>query len=63
MTDVGYQVAAKTYEKHRIISRALMAMGVSENQALTDACKIEHDLSDESFNAIKNYIENVKNKK
>ena len=40
-----------------------MEMGVSENQALTDACKIEHDLSDESFNAIKNYIENVKNKK
>jgi len=63
LTKEGYRVASKTYEKHRIISHALMAMGVSEKQALTDACKIEHDLSDESFNAIKNYIENLKNKK
>lgn len=59
LTDSGLEVATKTYEKHQIISKALMALGVDENQALSDACKIEHDLSDESFAAIKKYIEKV----
>ena len=55
LTEAGMEVAKSTLEKHRIISKVLIAMGVSEETALEDACKIEHDLSEESFNCIKDY--------
>ena len=56
LTDKGYQVASEVYERHQVLTLTLMKLGVSERQALEDACKIEHDLSEESFLAIKKYI-------
>lgn len=55
LTEAGRQVAVSTLEKHRIISKFFIAMGVSEETALEDACKVEHDLSEETFNCIKQY--------
>ena len=55
LTEEGRRVAESTLEKHRIISAIFMALGVSEEVALEDACKVEHDLSDETFNCMKEY--------
>lgn len=53
LTDAGREVAGKMYERHTWLSRFLIRLGVNEKTATEDACKIEHYLSDESFNAIK----------
>jgi len=53
LTDTGVAVAEKIFERHTVISNWLMAVGVSRETALEDACKIEHVISDESFEAIK----------
>lgn len=55
LTEEGMKVAQATFEKHRVISAIFIAMGVSEDVALEDACKVEHDLSDETFQCMKNY--------
>jgi len=55
LTEAGLAVAKSTLEKHRIISKFFIAMGVSEETAMEDACKVEHDLSEETFNCIKEY--------
>lgn len=60
LTEAGYNIACKVYERHCIIKKVLMKLGVSESTASNDACKIEHDLSEESFNALKAYINNLK---
>ena len=62
LTEKGYEVASKIYERHKLISAVLMRLGVSEENALKDACKIEHDLSEETFNAIKKHLEEANNK-
>ena len=49
----GEAIAEKIYERHTVISRWLMSLGVSEQVALEDACRIEHVVSDESFEALK----------
>ena len=49
--------AEKIYARHTLISRVLIALGVSPETAAADACKIEHAISDESFDALKAYIE------
>ena len=54
LTEVGLEVSEKIYERHDIISKFLISLGVSEEAASNDACKIEHVISDESFEAIKN---------
>ncbi|MDD7548978.1 MAG: metal-dependent transcriptional regulator [Bacilli bacterium] len=56
LTEKGLEIATKTYEKHRLITTFLESIGVSSYQAQKDACLIEHDLSDESFDAIKRYV-------
>lgn len=58
LTDKGLEVAAKVYRKHQIIAKALMSLGVDEETAYKDSCKIEHDISDISFNKIKEYLQN-----
>ena len=59
LTDEGMEIAQKIYERHRILSAILIALGVKEEIAFKDACKIEHDLSDETFDIIKkHYLEN-----
>ncbi len=52
LTDTGREVADKMYERHKILSEFLVSLGVSEDTAAQDACKIEHHISDESFTAI-----------
>ena len=50
----GKVIAEKIYERHRILTDILLSLGVSPEVASDDACKIEHHISDESFNALKN---------
>ena len=57
LTDEVREVAEKIYERHGIISKFLINLGVSEQTATEDACKIEHVISDESINAIKKHLE------
>lgn len=54
LTDTGKAIAEKIYDRHQFISQWLEDLGVSEEIALADACRIEHVLSDETYNAIKN---------
>ena len=56
LTPSGLAIAAKMYERHTLISRMLMKLGVSEKAAVEDACRIEHVISEESFEAIKHHI-------
>jgi len=56
LTDSGRQIAEMIFERHELISNWLMSMGVSEETALEDACKMEHVISQESFEAIKKFI-------
>lgn len=56
LTDKGREIAEMIYERHDIISRWLIKLGVSEDTALDDACKIEHVISKESFKAMKEHI-------
>lgn len=56
LTEEGNELANKIYERHTIITKVLTAIGVSEQTASQDACRIEHILSDESFEAIKNHM-------
>ena len=53
LTDEGLEIAEKIYERHKLLTTFLISLGVSENTASADACKIEHVISDESFEAIK----------
>ena len=55
LTDIGLETAQKMYERHTLIAQFLMGLGVDSETAIEDACKIEHDISDKSFLAIKNY--------
>lgn len=55
LTDAGLEVALKMYERHRLLTAFLIELGVGEETAASDACKIEHHLSDESFEAIKSH--------
>jgi len=56
LTDKGYAIARKIYERHQVLTRLFMQIGVSEETARKDACKIEHDLSDESFEAVRRFV-------
>ena len=53
LTKTGLEVAEKVYERHKIISSLLVSIGVPSDTALEDACKIEHDLSEITFDKIK----------
>ena len=56
LTESGRAVAEKIYEKHNILTKVLVSLGVDERIASEDACKIEHHISDETFEAIKNKL-------
>lgn len=60
LTDEGKRVAEKMYERHTILTNFFVNLGVDEETASEDACKIEHDISDKSFEAIKNFVESNK---
>ena len=56
LTDQGREIATRMYERHTLISKWLVQLGVDEHIAVEDACRIEHVLSLESFEAIKKHI-------
>ncbi len=58
LTEKGREVAEKIYERHKTLTAILVQLGVSEETAAEDACKIEHVISDETFEAIKKHIKN-----
>ena len=60
LTDKGNNVAKLMYERHEYIAKILIELGVSEKQAYEDSCLIEHDLSEESFKAIKKAHDHLK---
>ena len=57
LTESGKEIAQKMYERHVLISDWLIFLGVDKETAVSDACKIEHDMSEQSFIAIKKHIE------
>lgn len=58
LTDAGRAVAEKIYARHEVLRSMLLRLGVCPETAATDACKMEHAISDETFDAIKRYLEN-----
>lgn len=60
LTEQGLEIANKIYARHTLISQVLEKLGVSPETAAADACKIEHAISDESFEAIKTWAESIK---
>ena len=59
LTEEGLNLASTVYERHSVISNWLISLGVSQEVAVEDACRMEHDISDESFAAIKKYLQDV----
>ncbi len=57
LTEKGRAVAEKIYERHTVLTALLMALGVDEANAAADACKMEHDISDETFSVIRNHAD------
>ena len=55
LTESGLEIAKKTLEKHEILTNLLIQLGVSEETAKEDACRMEHDISDETWEAIKKH--------
>ena len=60
LTDEGREIAKKTYEKHETLTSFFKTIGVNPTTAESDACKIEHDLSDETFECLQKYFLNNK---
>ena len=56
LTESGKAIAEKIFERHTVLSQLLILLGVSEETATADACKLEHAISDESFEAIKRHM-------
>ena len=56
-TESGRQIAEKIYERHTMLTKFLMLLGVDEDTATADACKIEHDISDKTFEAMKQHYQ------
>ena len=62
LTEAGRAVADKIYERHTLMTQLLINLGVSKETAAEDACKIEHAISDESFEAIKRHVQKYQKK-
>ena len=56
LTDKGLEIALRVYERHEVIAKLLTSLGVSEETALVDSCKIEHVISEETFTKIKEFL-------
>ncbi len=57
LTDSGMEIAKKVYERHEFLTRLLIHIGVDEETAMEDSCKIEHDLSETTFEKLKEFLE------
>ncbi len=60
LTEEGSKLAKKIYERHRVLTEALMYLGVDEKTAAEDACRIEHDISEKTFTKIKKHLRDAK---
>ncbi|MBR2310816.1 MAG: metal-dependent transcriptional regulator [Oscillospiraceae bacterium] len=60
LTPSGLETANKIYERHTVLSNMLTMLGVDAETAAEDACRLEHAISDQSFEAIKKHLENLK---
>ena len=60
LTEAGREVAEKIYERHQVLTELLISIGVDDETAEDDACKIEHDISDATFLALKRYLRDHK---
>lgn len=60
LTSTGLEIATRIYERHTFITEVLVALGVDESIAKEDACRMEHHLSEESYQAIKAHFKNHK---
>ncbi len=58
LTDKGLHAAQKVFERHTVLSKAFMMLGIDEATASEDACRIEHIISEKSFETLKKYMEN-----
>lgn len=56
LTDTGRELAEKIYERHQVLTALLRQIGVSDETAEQDACRVEHDISDETFAALKKHL-------
>ncbi len=56
LTEKGLEIARRVYERHHILARALILLGVDEETAYADSCKIEHDISEQTFEKIKEHL-------
>lgn len=62
LTPSGLEIALHTYERHLVLTEMLAALGVSRETAMEDACKMEHDISDETLVCIKRFLQERKEK-
>lgn len=60
LTEEGAKIAKNIYERHRVLTEALVLLGVDFKTAEKDACRIEHDISDKSFKKIKQHVKKAK---
>ena len=56
LTPSGYEIASRIYERHRLLTQWLIRLGVSPQVAADDACRLEHDISAETFQKLKDHI-------
>ena len=61
LTEMGQEVADRIYERHQVLTSLLTALGVDEETAAADACKIEHNLSQQTFDRLKAHLEKIQN--
>ena len=59
LTDKGYPIARRIYDRHLTLTRFFVSIGVGEATARKDACKVEHDISEETFSMIRKQLENL----
>ena len=62
LTDTGMEIAQRIYERHKVLTRMLKMIGVDEKIAEDDACKVEHDISVQTFTALKDQLEKMEAK-
>ena len=63
LTDTGMEIAHRIYERHKVLTRMLTMIGVDEQTAENDACKVEHDISVQTFTALKDQLEKMEAKR
>ncbi len=56
LTQSGSEIASQMYERHTLLTNLLVSLGVDEKTAILDACRIEHDISEKSFDMIKKHV-------